>query len=84
MDKLKYEIVELRNGKQYFVLETVFYEYDIYNLVLNLEDEEDVKILLQEIKGGKTVLTEVEDERILKNISPIFEQNLREKIMQNN
>ncbi|MBR2712730.1 MAG: hypothetical protein IKE73_03380 [Bacilli bacterium] len=84
MDKLKYEIINLRNGKQYFVLETVFYEYDIYNLCLNVEDEFDIKVFLQEVKGGKTVLTEVNDKEILKNVSSIFEQNLRNKINSTN
>ena len=39
MDRLEHELVSLRNGKQYFVLEEVLYEYDTYNLILNVEDE---------------------------------------------
>ena len=57
MDKLEYELVTLFNGKQYFVLESLMYEYEIYDLVLNVEDETDIKIVIQEIKNGKTVLS---------------------------
>ncbi len=84
MDKLKYEIVTLKNNKKYFVLETIFYEYDIYNLCLNVEDENDINIFLQEIKEGKTVLTKINDMNVLKNISPIFEKILRNKILGTN
>ena len=61
MDKLEYELVTLKNGKQYFVLEDILYEYDTYDLILNVEDESDIKIVLQEIKNGKLVLSDVED-----------------------
>lgn len=77
MDRLEHELVSLRNGKQYFVLEEVLYEYDTYNLVLNVEDENDIKIVLQEIKNGKTVLSPVEDKRVLSNLSSIFEDKIR-------
>ena len=53
MDKLEYELVTLRNGNQYFVLEDLLYKYDTYDLVLNVEDEDDMKIVLQEVKNGK-------------------------------
>ena len=65
MDKLEYELVTLNNGKQYFVLESVMYEYDIYDLILNIEDESDTKIVIQEFKNGKTILNDVKDEYIL-------------------
>lgn len=77
MDKLEYELVTLKNGKQYFVLEDILFEYDTYDLILNVEDESDIKIVLQEVKNGKTVFTDVEDKDILKKISPL----LKERIM---
>lgn len=79
MERLEYELVTLRNNKQYFVLETLMHEYDIYNLVLNVEDEDDIKIVLQEVKNGKTVFTPVEDKEVLKKVSPLFEENIRTK-----
>ena len=74
MDKLEYELVTLNNGKQYFVLESVMYEYDIYDLILNIEDESDTKIVIQEFKNGKTILNDVKDEYILKTLSAMFKE----------
>ena len=82
MDKLEYELVTLYNGKQYFVLESLMYEYDIYDLILNIEDESDIRIVVQEIKNGKTVLNEVKDEYILKTLSSMFKEKIESK--QNN
>lgn len=82
MDKLEYELVTLYNGKQYFVLESLIYEYDIYDLILNIEDESDIRIVVQEIKNGKTVLNEVKDEYILKTLSSMFKEKIESK--QNN
>lgn len=82
MDKLEYELVTLNNGKQYFVLESVMYEYDIYDLILNIEDESDTKIVIQEVKNGKTVLNDVKDEYILKTLSAMFKEKIEAK--QNN
>ena len=69
MDRLEYELVTLYNGKQYFVLDSLMHEYDIYDLVLNVEDESDIKIVKQEIKNGKTVLNDVKDDYLLKTLS---------------
>ncbi len=79
MDKLEYELVTLRNNKQYFVLEDLLYKYDTYDLVLNVEDENDIKIVLQEVKNGKTVLTDIEDKVLLSELSPLFEERIRIK-----
>ena len=79
MDKLEYELVTLNNGKQYFVLESVMYEYDIYDLILNIEDESDTKIVIQEFKNGKTILNDVKDEYILKTLSSMFKEKIEAK-----
>jgi len=79
MDKLEYELVTLYNGKQYFVLESLMYEYDVYDLILNVEDESDVKIVIQEIKNGKTVLNDVKDEYLLKTLSSQFKSKIESK-----
>ncbi len=82
MDKLEYELVTLYNGKQYFVLESLMYEYDIYDLILNVEEENDTKIVIQEIKNGKTVLSEVTDKYLLKTLGTMFKEKIESK--QNN
>lgn len=79
MDKLEYALVTLKNNKQYFVLEDILYQYDTYDLILNVEDENDVKIVLQEVKNGKTVFTPLEDKNLLKTLSPLFEERIRIK-----
>ena len=79
MDKLEYELVTLRNNKQYFVLEDLLFKFDTYDLVLNVEDENDIKIVLQEVKNGKVVLTDVEDKLLLQELSPLFEERIRTK-----
>ena len=79
MDKLEYELVTLNNGKQYFVLDSIMHEYNIYDLILNVEDESDIKIVAQEIKNGKTVLNDVKDEFILKTLSAMFKDKIELK-----
>ncbi len=79
MEKLKYEIVTLRDGRKYFVLEDLLYQFDTYALILNVEDENDIQIVLQEIKDGKTVLTPVTDNLLLNSLSMQFEENIRNK-----
>ena len=79
MDRLQYDLISLKNGKQYFVLEDILYQYDTYDLILNVEDENDIKIVLQEVKNGKTVLTDVQDKDLLKSLSPLFEERIRAK-----
>ncbi len=66
MENIKNCIVTLKNGKSYFVIEEVSDNFDIYNLILNVEDEKDVKIVMQEVIDGKVVLSDVKD---LLNIS---------------
>jgi hypothetical protein len=61
MENIKYNIVTLKNGKSYFVLEEVSDNFNTYNLILNVEDDNDIKIVCQELSNGKTSLKEVKD-----------------------
>ncbi|MBQ1496537.1 MAG: hypothetical protein IIZ40_04255 [Bacilli bacterium] len=79
MEKLKYEIVTLKDGKRYFVLEDLLYQFDTYDLILNVEDENDIQIVLQEVRNGKTILTPVTDNDLLNELSLQFEENIRNK-----
>ena len=79
MDRLEYELVTLYNGKQYFVLESLMYEYEIYDLILNIEDESDIKIVIQEFKNGKTVLNDVNDQYLLNTLSSMFKEKIESK-----
>ena len=66
MEDLNYGLVSLSSGKQYFVLESIMYEYDTYDLILNVED-------------GKTILNDVTDTYLLKTLSSLFDKKIREK-----
>ena len=79
MEKLKYEIVTLKDGQRYFVLEDLLYQFDTYDLILNVEDENDIQIVLQEVRNGKTILTPVTDNDLLNELSLQFEENIRNK-----
>lgn len=79
MDKLEYELVTLNSGKQYFVLDSIMHDYNVYDLILNVEDENDIKIVIQEIKNGNTVLNEVKDEYLLKILSSMFKDKIELK-----
>jgi len=81
MDRLKYEVVTLKNGKEYFVLEELFYDYEVYYLALNLVDENDIKIFYQEKIDEKVIFNEVDDNELLKAITPLFEEKIKNKIM---
>lgn len=81
MDRLKYEVVTLKNGKEYFVLEELFYDYEVYYLALNLVDENDIKIFYQEKIDEKVIFNAVDDNELLKAITPLFEEKIKNKIM---
>lgn len=78
MENIKYNIVTLKNGNSYFVLEEVSDNFDTYNLILNVEDEKDIKIVMQEVKNGKTVLTEVRDLLNLSSLKVLFKNKIEE------
>lgn len=78
MDNIKYNIVSLVNGNSYFVLEEVSDNYDTYNLLLNVEDDKDIKIVMQEVINGKTVLSEVKDLLNLSYLKSRFKAKIEE------
>lgn len=78
MENIKYNIVTLKNGKSYFVLEEVSDNFDTYNLILNVEDDSEVKIVMQEVIEGKTVLTEVKDLLNLSYLKSRFKTKVEE------
>lgn len=78
MENIRYNIVTLKNGNSYFVLEEVSDNYSTYNLILNVEDESDVKIVSQEMVDGKTVLREVKDLLDLSYLKSRFKSKIEE------
>ena len=78
MENIKYNIVTLKNGKSYFVIEEVSDNFDTYNLLLNVEDDKDIKIVMQEVINGKTVLSEVRDLLNLSSLKVLFKNKLED------
>jgi acyl carrier protein len=78
MENIKYNIVTLKNGNSYFVLEEISDNLDTYNLILNVEDEKDIKIVMQEVINGKTVLSEVKDYLNLSYLKTRFKTKIEE------
>lgn len=75
MDNLKNNIITLNNN-QYFVIEETVFDYDVYDLILNVNNESDIKIMMQDIKNGKTVLREIDDNTKLEELANIFKTAL--------
>lgn len=78
MENIKYNIVTLKNGKSYFVLEEVSDNLDTYNLILNVEDDKDIRIVMQEVINGKTVLSDVKDLLNLSYLKSRFKSKIEE------
>ena len=78
MENIKYNIVTLKNGKSYFVLEEVSDNLDTYNLILNVEDDKDIRIVMQEVVNGKTVLSDVRDLLNLSYLKSRFKSKIEE------
>lgn len=78
MENIKYNIVTLKNGKSYFVLEEVSDNLDTYNLILNVEDDKDIRIVMQEVVNGKTVLSDVKDLLNLSYLKSRFKSKIEE------
>ena len=78
MENIKYNIVTLKNGNSYFVLEEINDNLDTYNLLLNVEDEKDIRIVMQEVINGKTVLTDVKNLLDLSYLKTSFKNKIEE------
>ena len=78
MENIKYNIVTLKNGKSYFVLEEVSDNLDTYNLILDVEDDKDIRIVMQEVVNGKTVLSDVKDLLNLSYLKSRFKSKIEE------
>lgn len=78
MENIKYNIVTLKNGKSYFVLEEVSDNLDTYNLILNVDDDKDIRIVMQEVVNDKTVLSDVKDLLNLSYLKSRFKTKIEE------
>ena len=73
MENRTNQVVELEDGKEYFVLRQIAYKGDTYYVTTELLDgkektSEDVKVLKESIVDGETYLTIVTDAKIIEII----------------
>lgn len=73
---INHQIITLQDNKKYFVLEELLEERERYCLILNIEDDSDVKITLRNENNGKLFLKEVDDKKLLNDLSLKFKTML--------
>ena len=54
MDNLKNNIIRF-NNTDYFVIDETSIDYNVYDLIINISNESDIKIIRQEVFNGKNV-----------------------------
>ncbi len=73
---INHQIITLQDNKKYFVLEELLEERERYCLIINIEDDSDVKITLRNENNGKLFLKEVDDKKLLNDLSLKFKTML--------
>lgn len=75
MESLKYNIVTLGNGNKYFVYDEYMDDDKTFELILNVEEENDIDVVEKVEKGSKIILKEIEDADIKNNLIKYFKEN---------
>ena len=80
-----YDIISLKNGKDYTVLRMIEEEGKMYFLLAGVDENEnpdinDIRIVEEIIKNGKKMIKEIEDENLLKELGELFSSALDEDI----
>lgn len=78
MENLKYQIITLGNGNKYFVYDEFVDISGAYDLILNVDEEDDIDIVKQEKIDDKIILTDIEDSEKKNELLSIF-KNLNDK-----
>lgn len=76
---IDHQIITLEDNKKYFVLSELLEERKTYCLILNIEDENDIKITSKEQKDNKMILVEINDDELLNNLSVKFKELLEKE-----
>ena len=76
-----YDIISLKNGKDYTVLRMIEEEGKMYFLLARVDENEnpdinDIRIVEEIIKNGKKMIKEIEDENLLKELGELFSSAL--------
>lgn len=72
---LNHQIVTLNNNTKYFVLSELIENMNTYYLIVNTDNESDIKIVLKEEKDNKIVFSDV-DLALISELSTKFKESL--------
>lgn len=72
MRDIKNTIVTLGNGNMYYVYDEHVEISGTYELLINVNDEEDVEIVKKEEKDSEIYLNEIEDKNLIDSLMMIF------------
>ena len=73
---INHQIVSLEDNTKYFVLQELLENKDEYCLILNLSLENDIKIVNKIQKDDKIYLVDVNDTKLLSNLSIKFKDSI--------
>lgn len=76
---IDHQIITLEDNKKYFVLKELLEDRKEYCLILNIENENDIKITSKEQKDNKMILVEINDNELLDNLSVKFKESLKKE-----
>lgn len=72
MKDIKNTIVTLGNGNMYYVYDEHEEKSGTYELIINVNDEEDVEIVKKEENNNEIYLTEIDDNSKIESLMMIF------------
>jgi protein associated with RNAse G/E len=75
MDNLKNNIIRF-NNTDYFVIDETSIDYNVYDLIINISNESDIKIIRQEVFNGKNVFVIENNADIINKIKEKFKTSL--------
>lgn len=75
MDNLKNNIIKF-NNTDYFVIDETNIDYNVYDLIINISNESDIKIIRQEVFNGKNVFVIENDTDVINKLKEKFKSSL--------
>ena len=76
---IDHQIITLEDNKKYFVLKELLEDRKEYCLILNIENENDIKITSKEQRNNKMILVEINDNELLDDLSVKFKESLKKE-----
>ncbi len=76
---VNHRIVTLENNNKYFVLQELTEEEKKYCLILNIDNENDIKIMEEEKDENGLSLIDISDEELLKKLSEKFKVSIKKE-----